>query len=238
MSLLIVCPSRGRPAKLGRLLDRLDETCTVDWTLAAGLDTDDPAKTDYMRLLRPGPRGAQARDHTNVLIAARRPLGGWINTLWQMFAHSGITHVAFLGDDHLPAARGWDADLIAAVDDCPAGVGIAYGDDLLQGEGLPTAPVMSASIPRALGWLALPGLAHYYLDNAWDDIGRACECLRYVPEVTVEHLHHAAGKAPMDSTYADAWADGRRMNEDREAFLGWRQMGLPADATAVRALIG
>jgi hypothetical protein len=104
-----------------------------------------------------------------------------------------------MGDDHRPRTRGWDAAYLEALHDL--GTGIVYGDDLLQGANLPTQCAMTSNIVQALGCMAPATLRHMYVDNAWRALGEAAGCLRYLPEVVVEHLHPVAGKAEWDDNY-------------------------------------
>jgi hypothetical protein len=62
-----------------------------------------------------------------------------------------------MGDDHRPRTKGWDQAYLDALREL--GTGIVYGDDLLQGEKLPTQCAMTADIVRALGHMAPPTCA-------------------------------------------------------------------------------
>jgi hypothetical protein len=163
----------------------------------------------------------------------RDTLAGWTN--WVAFGPgTGGKYRAFasLGDDHVPRTQGWDRLLLDEIDRM-GGTGIAYGDDLHQRDRLPTAPVISADIVAALGWMCEPTLAHMHVDDAWRDLGRGAGCLAYVPGVVIEHCHPDAGKAAADETYAASvagWA------ADREAYARWRRERMAADVAKVAAL--
>jgi hypothetical protein len=103
-----------------------------------------------------------------------------------------------MGDDHFPRTHGWDQAYLDALREL--GTGIVYGNDLLQGHRLPTQCAMTADIVRRWGYMALPTLRHMYVDNFWRDLGNAADCLRYLPEVVVEH-----------GTRWPARRDGRRL---------------------------
>jgi hypothetical protein len=94
---------------------------------------------------------------------------------------------------------------------------------------------MSASIAKALGWLALPTVTHQYVDNAWKAIGDQLGILRYLPDVVCEHMHAAYGKAPMDATYRDVY--GERAPADHAAFLAWQRGLMRNDLDRVRAIL-
>ena len=165
---------------------------------------------------------------------SRQSLAGWTNTLADIYSGAYRAYASF-GDDHLPRTEGWDKVLLDAIASA-GGTGIAYGDDLLMGQNLCTAPVVSADIVDALGWLALPAISHYCLDNALKDIGEGAGCLLYCPDVVTEHVHYANGKAPVDATYADAggFSEG---HPDWAAYQKWREQDMARDVATVRALI-
>jgi hypothetical protein len=86
-----------------------------------------------------------------------------------------------------------------------------------------------------------PALAHYYIDNAWRDLGERTGQIRYMPDVIVRH-HHPAGSGGRagwlwDQTYEDAqatWSTGL----DHVAYQAWRGDALDAAAARIRALAG
>lgn len=220
--LLIVTPTRQRPDSARRLARAVAETATADTVLLLAVDDDDPSYDDGV-------------DGAEVVRGPRRNCVQWSNLI--AAGHGpGYRAVASLGDDHVPETRGWDSRLLAAIDDM-GGAGIAYGDDGLQGENLPTAPVISMDIVTALGWLFLPQVRHYFADNAWKDIAQGAGCLAYLPDVIIRHLHCCNGTAPRDRVYAD---EEPAMEPDRAAYWAWRADpdGMAADVAKVRALTG
>jgi hypothetical protein len=225
--LLVITPTRGRPASASRLLDAVVRTTTAVTDLFFGVDNDDGAyEGDW-----PTFRRSDGSYGIRLLRGPRATCGEWTNRIAAEFGHE-YRAVASLGDDHLPVTPGWDAALLAAIDEM-GGTGIAYGDDGLQGQFLPTAPVISSDIVAALGWVFYPPVVHVFADNVWLDLGREAGCLRYVPEVRVEHLHYTAGLSPHDQTYADRdpfWA------QDEAAYQAWRRDGMDADAEKIRTL--
>jgi hypothetical protein len=223
--LVVIVPSRGRPQQAAELARDFAKTRTADTVLLVALDTNDPTAPEYA-----APAG------TTVFFHHGEPGGhvGAINaaTLRALEDFRPFA-VAKLDDDHRPRTRGWDARYLEALREL--GTGIVYGNDLLQGERLPTAPAMTADIVRALGFMAPPTLRHLYCDNFWRDLGEAADCLRYLPDVVVEHMHPAAGKAPMDEGYERANAP-QRYREDGAAYETYQLGPFADDVAKVRAL--
>lgn len=218
--LLVITPTRHRPASAERLAKAVAATRLARTDLVLCVDDDD-ASYDGTDL-----NGAQ------VIRGPRRNCIEWTNRIAR--AHAGdYAAVASLGDDHEPVTPGWDTLLLAALSDLP-GPGIAYGDDTLQGQNLPTAPVISAAIIRALGWCMYPGFGHYYADNAWKALAQP-DRLAWVPGVTIRHHHYAFGTAPRDDVYAAA---ERHWAGDEAAWRAYVKdpAGLAADRKKIRAL--
>lgn len=233
MSVVVVIPSRGRPERAASAIEAIRQTAVlVDTSVVLAVDGDDPRWMDYRRRTYQATRyGAEVAlvtlwgEETGNLVRAT-------NTVSLRIARENPdTIIGNLGDDHFCRTTGWDRMISEALSE----PGIAYGDDLLQGEMLPTAPFISASIVNALGWYFLPCLTHMYVDNAAKRIGEQLGRLVYLPDVIIEHLHPGAGKADMDDGYTRADAS---TIVDRDAYHRWRyEGGLDADIAAIRGTV-
>lgn len=124
-------------------------------------------------------------------------------------------YIGFMGDDHRIRTPGWDKLMLDKMDNMPLSVG--YGNDLLQGEKLPTAVLLSSKIIQTLGYMAPPVLKHLWLDQFWLDLGSRLNALTYFPDVVIEHLHHSVGKSTKDQTYTDSTTKSTRRH-DRDAY--------------------
>lgn len=223
--LLVITPSRGRPERLRDMLDACLDLSEAKTDIAVALDDDDAPSYALLKTLYSADGGVFW------WAGERRTLAGWTNMLAVMYSNRYRAY-ASLGDDHIPKTQGWDRLLLEALD-AIGGTGIAYGDDTIMNDRLPTAPVISADIVDTLGWMALPACRHMCIDLAWKDLGLAADCLAYRPDVTIEHMHWGVGKSPLDATYAEAEA---RHQEDRDAYAVWQDKRMAADVAAVRAL--
>lgn len=226
--LLIIVPTRGRPQNAARLLEAVRDLSELETDVFFGLDEDDPARSWYEESLLD--RQQQSKVLTRVAIRPRMSLAEWTNFAAERHADR-YRFLASFGDDHLPRTRGFDRRLVRAVEDM-GGTGFAYPYDGMR-EDIPEAVVMSADIPRVLGYMCPPGLKHYYIDNVWADLGRWAGCLRYCRAVAVDHLHPGNGKARADPLYA---SNSRRVSLDRDVYNEWRAMSMIADARKISAL--
>lgn len=217
--LALIVPSRNRPDNIAALIRALDDTRSVRTHLIVCVDDDDPHVEAYRRICARRPSVA-------LTVGPRLRLGPTLNKA-ALDAAGLYRWVGFMGDDHRPRTVDWDEALVAACDT----FGLAYGNDLLQGENLPTEVVMTSNIVTALGYMCPPDQVHMYLDNFWLRIGRALDAIAYLPDVIVEHMHPVAGKADGDVGYGEANA---YMEPDRIAFEAYLATGFEADVVKLQ----
>ena len=221
----VIVPSRGRSARLADMLDAVLGLSDGRSDVAVCTDDDDPDAAGYDAL-----RGLVPPGRVMWFSGRRRSMHAWTNYVAAGERAAPYSYLASLGDDHLPRTVGWDAELTAVIE-AGGGTGIAYGNDLHQGERLPTAPVISRNIPGILGWMILPSMSSKYADNVWKTLGERAGCLHYVPGVVIEHVHPDAGKAALDDTYLQGNAS---WDADRGAYLHWERTGAAVDAVLVK----
>ena len=129
-------------------------------------------------------------------------------------------YIGFMGDDHRTRTSRWDKLMLDEINNKQ--LSVAYGNDLLQGEKLPTAILLSSKIIQKLGYMAPPVLKHLWLDQFWLDLGRKLDTLTYFPAIIIEHLHHSVGKSSTDQTYIDA-TNRLIRRHDRDAYKKYYQ---------------
>lgn len=188
--LLIVVPSRGRPASIARLHAAMAETCTADTVLAVGLDDDD--EHNYGRL--PGIE-YEVRAGMHLMTA-------WANELAVPRA-GRFRAIGVLGDDNVPRTPGWDARVLAALEDDP----FTFGNDLYPREpgSMSCHIFMRSGVVRALGHIGAPEISHMYVDVGWFAWGTATS-ISYLDDVIIDHLHYSVGKSAPDAVYATSYA--------------------------------
>lgn len=219
----VLVPSRGRPAAAAELIQTFADTCTADTFLTFVVDDTDPTRRDYLAVVA-------AAQHADLVVAPSKTMVEALN-----FAAADVNEfaVGFMGDDHRPRTKGWDRAYLDVLLDLR--VGMVYGDDLFQHQNIPTQIAMTTDIVKALGWMSPPELVHLYVDNWWLELGQRAGCIRYLPDVVVEHVHPAAGKAEWDEGHV-------RVNQpalhhrDQAAFARLRVTEMPGAVAAVQAL--
>jgi hypothetical protein len=226
--LTVIVPSRGRPEQATALARAFESTCTGDTRLVFAVDTDDPRQAEYSPLIRNGRVDVAINTSTTMVEALNRTALALLGDPEQM-----SIAVGFMGDDHCPRTLGWDMRYLEAL--TAMGTGMVYGDDLLQGGRLPTQVAMTSDIVRTLGYMVPPVLRHMYADNFWLTLGRSAGCIRYLPEVVIEHRHPLANKAEWDEGYLRV-NDKAVYAQDEQAFSDYLRTSMPAAVEKVKAL--
>jgi hypothetical protein len=219
--LLVLLPVRGRPANLARFREAFAATATRGTDLLVIMDADDDS---YNGQLGPG-------SDVTAMICDRMPTGPKVNAAAAKHAGS-YSALMFMGDDNVPVTPGWDALLLEAC----AHSGMAFANDLSGHAGLlPCSAMMTSDIVQALGWMALPSVSHFFMDNVWLELGQRAGCLTYLPGVVIDHRHPVWGKAASDELYDTArplyW------EHDEAAFSAWKAGQMAADVETVKGLL-
>lgn len=221
MSMIVIVPSRGRPQNIERLVGDWLDTATTDADLRVVIDADDPELDRYLKI--------EEAPFLEIEVQQQRGLNRILNAAAIIEAsYYGI--VGFMGDDHAPRTIGWDQKIRDVLEDS---IGVAYGDDLLMGETIPTAAFITSNLVRCLGWYSPPALTHLCLDVFWKHLGEATS-LHYLPDVIIEHMHPANGKAEFDERYAAVNNPGM-VKRDAGAWYGYRDLEWPFDRARLHA---
>jgi len=195
---LVIVPTRGRPdASIEFHKEFLAKSMISDLMFA--IDEDDA--DNYPRI-----------DGVLYEVNPRMGMNGTLNHVATKYADK-YKYIAFMGDDHRIRTFGWDIVMTEKM----GSLGVAYGNDLIQGQALPTAVLMSSNIIKAIGYMAPPKQKHMYLDNFWLDLGTRLNAIHYLEDVIIEHLHFSVGKSDMDSSYQET-NDSAIYNADKVAY--------------------
>jgi len=220
ISNLVIIPSRARPENLARCIDYLKDNSRVS-DFVVGLDSDD--EHNYPRL-----------DGVMYEVGERKLMIATLNEIAMKYVDKYL-FFTFLGDDNIVTTEAWD--LAMSVTLAKQGYGIAYGNDHLHGEKLPTSIMMTTNIVKALGFMAPPKQKHLYADNFWQALGRGLGSLYYFPSVHWEHLHFSNGKSEKDASYEETNSE-TMYREDRDAFVEYMSEQYVDDMTRVKEALG
>lgn len=221
--MLVIVPSRGRPENIRQLLTAWFGTRTYAELLVV-VDDDDPEVEAYRDVMRNAP------DWARLEVTERKRLGPTLNEYAVQNAPL-YDVLGFMGDDHRPRTQGWDRRFAVAIAQ-EGGVGIAYGNDLIQGPNLPTAVWMSSCIVETVGYMVPKGIKHLFADDSWKSLGEAIRKLTYLSDVIIEHMHPVAGKSEWDDGYKECNA-GSVWEGDESVYRAWVVGELQSDARKV-----
>jgi len=209
--ILIIVPTRNRNVKCQEFAQEFFNNSQIS-DLMFGLDDDDQHHYDRIAgaLYEVGPR---------------LRMNGTLNKVAGRYANQ-YEYIGFMGDDHRARTPGWDTIMYEKIRNIP--LCVAYGDDLLQRERLPTAVIMDAQIIQRLGFMSPPVLQHLYLDVFWKELGSRLGTLTYFPNVIIEHMHCANHKSADDAIYQEV--NSKQMQtQDKKAYRQYRETQLKQD---------
>jgi hypothetical protein len=243
--LTIFVPTRGRVGRALEFQECFNDTARGNSEVIFVVSTDDEKYLEYLRARDAGKFARPIIEVSPVVRGMSDPLNrgfnAWMNNprIFPSFA------VGFMGDDHRPRTLGWDVAYLEALTEqagrcrqrVTPGVGMVFGNDLLQGEAVPTQIAMTTNIPATLGRMVPNQLAHLYTDNYWLELGRGLGRLRYLSEVVIEHMHPGIGKAVIDAGYEFSGNYSLDMM-DKDTFEGVvRNEILPRDIAKIKRLM-
>ena len=141
-----------------------------------------------------------------------------------------------LDDDMVPITEGWQQRLEDAAGDW----NIAYTrDNFVNGVKKKTGqPWMSGAmciggeLARTVGYLSIPGTWHHSMDRVYSQIGERLGLLRYLEDVTVEHLHHRTGARERDDTDLE-----RQPQRDWGKITAWQAREYPQICERIEAAL-
>jgi hypothetical protein len=113
-SLVVICPTRGRPQNAVRLWEAFQATATHVPTSGLVLATDDDDRANTTRTLRT--LNKPNKFYPQVVVNPRLRLVGTLNLVATEVADD-YDVVGFMGDDHLPRTESWDCLVIEALND-------------------------------------------------------------------------------------------------------------------------
>lgn len=220
MRILTICPSKGRPRLLKDMLTSFLDTRSPSTDMLVAMDEDDPFEFEYMKILRE----LKIPCFTSLGLTVTEHINRCYSIVGDSYDYFHLTN-----DDVIYKTPNWDLEMVGRLSTYE---GISYANDGFQSENLPTFPMISARIVRALGWLQLPTLKWLCGDLVWKDIGRALGRLHYLPDVHIEHRHWINGKRTQDNPDYD-----KVYKEDMEQYHRWWVLQRKIDIAKLREVL-
>lgn len=193
----LLCPTRGRPDNIRRLVGSAHRHATGPLEFAFYVDEDDPTRNRVRQIAGqciPDP----AQSHIQIVEGPRVVLSQMWNECAKVAHHDVMMHC---GDDLLFHTPGWDRLVLDRFEQFPDRIVLVYGRDGIHNQNLATHGFLHRRWVDTVGYFVPPLFASDYNDTWLDEVARKIGRREYVPEVYYEHMHPAVGKAPMDLTH-------------------------------------
>lgn len=191
MKISILCPTRGRPENIKRLLDSLRETSTVMPETVFYVDDDDAsfpnaAWTPNVQIVN-GPRIKMSQ-------------------MWNECAKTATGEILMIAaDDIVFRTKGWDDQVRRAFAAFPDRLACVHGNDGVYQEKFGTHVFLHRNWMDAVGYIAPPYFSADFVDTWWNEVANALNRRIYLPFVT-EHMHPLFKKADLDKTHKERLA--------------------------------
>jgi cellulose synthase/poly-beta-1,6-N-acetylglucosamine synthase-like glycosyltransferase len=191
----LLLPTRGRPDGVRRLFDSIVETAgdASRLEVVLYLDEDDEAS-----------RGIQSDMLRMVTLVGppRQPMGTMTTACYEA---SRGRYLMLINDDVVCRTSDWDLRVTEAFQRYPDGIALVHGNDLDQGEHVPSFPFIPRRACEVMGELCPREYLNLHIESHLADIFRRLAKLGhrrtiYLEHVIFEHLYPVLGKARADAT--------------------------------------
>ena len=214
----LLCPSRGRPKKLERLIKSIANTATFPSRIEILIyvDDDDPEKFEYLLSHKNLVIEPLISRLANIELLVDEPFRTPIlNNILAERAQGNILMIT--NDDQVFRDKNWDIRIDEEVSKFPDEIYCMWFNDGRYQEKICTFPILSRKWIDTIGYIE-PFLFEHFNCDLWTwQIGQMVDRLNYIPDILVEHLHPDTGKSKTDLT-TERNLKGRRPEIDRNSF--------------------
>lgn len=188
----ILCPTRGRPASVRRLIESVRDTAAGEVELIFYCDDDDP----YFEATLAAGDGEACQ----FLLGPRVVL----SECWNVCSkHAKADVLMHCGDDIVFRTTGWDDLILAEFAKVPDRILLVHGDDGIQAGHVATHGFLHRRWMETVGYFVPPIFASDWNDMWLTEVANALGRRVYLPHVYTEHMHPVAGKGEWDQTHQE-----------------------------------
>lgn len=231
----ILCPTRGRPDSVRRLMRSASATAARprDLQFVFYVDEDDASMDEQVRSELTELAARDLHLNTHFVVGARILLSECWNVCYSVAAHPILMQC---GDDIVFQSHHWDTEVTEAIEAVPDRIVLVYGRDGIQDRGVATHGFLHRNWAEAVGYFVPSLFASDWNDMWLTEVARELGRLAYLPSIYTEHMHPVAGKGPWDRTHQERM--DRHNREDCDKI--WRDTGdqRKLDVVKLRAFIG
>jgi hypothetical protein len=197
MKISILCPTRGRPGNVKRLIDSAIATAAVTPEFVFYVDEDDQTFPQTVEL--PDVRVVRGERIT-------------LSAMWDKCAEAATGEILMqAGDDIVFRTNGWDEQVRRAFASFPDRLVFVHGDDGIYGSKFGTHGFIHRAWEDAVGYVVPPYFSSDMADVWLNEVANAINRRVFLPFVT-EHMHFINGKASVDKTHQERIDRGGRDN--------------------------
>jgi len=199
MKISILCPSRGRPKNLERLIESATE------------NSDNPAQIEFLFYIDDDDKtfidfNVEKYTDFNLKVITGKRL--WISVAHNfLYSQSSGQIVMTAADDFAFRTKGWDTLVREAFIKSKDNLILVYGNDMgSYGEKMAIYGFFHRDWIDTVGYCTFPGRGSLY--DLWAfEVAKRINRLEYLPQLVIEHIHYRQGlkKAEFDSTYSEVY---------------------------------
>jgi glycosyltransferase involved in cell wall biosynthesis len=202
----ILCPTRGRPDNIRRLVASAVETAADQrFEFVFYVDDDDPASVETLAEYH------DTYDRVTCITGERVVL----SQMWNVcFAHARGDVLMHCGDDIVFRSPGWDRMVLDAFDGQPDRILFVHGRDGVHDANFGTHGFIHRRWVETVGYFVPPYFSSDWNDTWLNDVANMLGRRRFLPDLYTEHMHPVVGKAEWDLTHQERMARHTRDNVD------------------------
>jgi len=182
--ILWVCPTRGRPEKLQKMLDSFYDTTEGDSDLLIAIDSDDRSYDKMMF----------HDNNESILWEVNDPIGGKFLHLLNKMALKYVDdykYIGFMEDDVILRTDGYEKVFIEKLKEL-GDFSLVHGNDGINTPRLVSLPVLTSKLVKTLGFFAPPELNCLWADYFWRELANTGLVREhYFPEIVIQHMHYS-----------------------------------------------
>lgn len=202
MKISILTPSRNRAENLSRMVQSAVHTSSGYNKLQFlnYIDDDDPSinfyKSEQNKL-----NFSNYVDFFNTISVHQS-----VSKSWNVLASEALARdcdILIMGnDDQVFQTQNWDSILVDEINKFDHSLYCMWFDDKINARYHCAFPIVPKEWFEILGYFT-PGIFHFGYNDAWIfDVAKRAGITKFIPTVTVEHMHFTVNKAEYDETYS------------------------------------
>ena len=199
----LLCPTRGRPANVTRMLKSVAIHASSDCEVVLYVDDDDESMADYRA------------EGVRIARGPQRTLSDCWNACWEQ-ASGDI--FGMMADDIVIESGDWDGVVRAAFEAVPDSIAFVYGTDGFRNGTHGSHGFLHRNWTDVVGRFPPPYFAADMCDTWLNDVAEALGRRVYLPDLLTTHLH--PDKPALGITFDETYrlASERRAAEDQYAL--------------------